>query len=382
MTIIEKNLEFHSNWIAYNSGEPVLQSFEYPLYSDSRFLNGITKSGSPYNFFNTMPSHAELGYVQASLVLRLDLHLPQTRPDFSKTNVTQYHGGTITDEIAALTSLCIGARVRAGGASRHFLDLNKEPFGVPVSWDWRPIPSLDLDKNRLVLPDVGRPCGLGEMHRFDWLLCLSPKQSIALVRAARLYQDALWIAESEPALAWLMLVSSIEVAANQWRSEDGSPVERLKISKPELFEILHGAGGDTLVFNVADKISGTFGATKKFLDFTLQFFPEEPKNRPREEFQISWDNRAQMKKILRLVYDYRSKALHEGTPFPAPMCNPPFSNTKDEYSERGTMGLAERKGGGTWLSDALPINLHVFHYIVRGTLIKWWEKMMNDAQNK
>lgn len=32
---------------------------------------------------------------------------------------------------------------------------------------------------------------------------LEAKQAIALVRSARLYQDALWLVESEPNLSWL-----------------------------------------------------------------------------------------------------------------------------------------------------------------------------------
>ena len=366
------------NWIARNSGSPISGTFEYPLYSDAKFLQSITNSDSPYNFFNPMPSRAEPGYVQASLILRLDDHLPHMRPDHSKTDASRYHGGTITDEIAALASLCVGVRIRAGGASRYFTNPDKEPLGVPVALDRRPKPSLDLDKDRLVLPQVAISCGLNELQRLGWLLHLSPDQSIALVRAARLYQDALWIAESEPALAWLMFVSSLEAAANQWKSEAGTPVDRLTYSKPKLVEILKNAGGDDLVESVASQIETTLGATKKFVDFTLDFFPEPPMKRPCEEFQISWNNK-QMRKVLRRVYDYRSKALHGGTPFPAPMCDPPFSNSKNEYAEKGTIGLAASSGGGVWRDKDVPINLHVFHHIVRGALLKWWEKMANGS---
>jgi len=344
------------------------------LYSDARFLQSIQNSGSPYNFFNTMPSRAEPGYVQAALILRLDDHLPRVRPDHSRTNTARYHGGTITDEIAALASLCVGVRIKSGGESRYFTNPGKEPLGVPVAWDRRPTPSLNLDKDRLVLPHAVKSCGLNELHRLGWLLHLSPDQSIALVRAARLYQDALWIAESEPALAWLMFVSALETAASQWNSEDGTPVDRLKSSKPELVEILKAESGDDLVQRVASLIEKSLGATKKFMDFTLHFLPEPPKERPREEFQISWDEN-KMKKLLQKVYGYRSDALHGGTPFPAPMCAPPFSNRNNEYAEQGTIGLAASSSGGVWQAKDVPINLHVFHHIVRGTLLRWWESM-------
>lgn len=376
---VNKHLPVLQNWINRDCGSPISGTFEYPLYSDARFLQSITSSGSPYNFFNTMPSRAEHGYVQASLILRLDDHIQHVRPDHSKTDASRYHGGDITDEIAALSSLCVGVRIRAGGISRYFTNPGKEPLGVPVAWDRRPKPSLDLDKDRLVLPHVVGTRGLNELERLGWLRQLSPDQSIALVRAARLYQDALWIAESEPALAWLMFASALETAANQWKSEDGTPVDRHTNSKPELVKILKNAGGDDLVQCVALQIEKSLGATKKFVDFTMHFFPEPPKERPREEFQISWDKKC-MKKVLSLIYEYRSNALHGGTPFPAPMCDSPFSNSKNEYAEKGTIGLAAGSSGGVWKDKDVPINLHVFHHIVRGTLLLWWEKMANDSK--
>ena len=367
------------NWLARNTGVPISGTFEYPLYSDARFLQSIPNSSSPYSFFTAMPSRAEPGYVQASLILRLDEHIPYVRPDHSRTDDSRYHGGGITDEIAALTSLCLGVRIRAGGVSRYFTNPENEPLGIPVAWDRRPIPLLNLDKDRLVLPRVvGSRC-LQELERFIWLLQLTPDQSIALVRAARLYQDALWIAESEPAFAWLMFVSSLETAANRWKSDNVTPSVRLADSKPDLVEILRDAGGDRLVQSVALQLESSLGATNKFVDFTLHFFPEPPTERPREELQISWDIK-RMKKLLRLIYDYRSKALHGGTPFPAPMCEPPFRNSENEYAEKGTIGLATGSSGGVWKAQDIPINLHIFHFIVRGVLLNWWKEMANSSK--
>lgn len=105
--------------------------------------------------------------------------------------------------------------------------MEQDSLGRPVAWDRRPIPTLNVDKNRLVLPDVVNTHSLDELNRFEWLLKLSASQSVALVRAARLYQDALWIVESEPGLAWLMFVSALEIAANQWQAATGTATERL-----------------------------------------------------------------------------------------------------------------------------------------------------------
>jgi hypothetical protein len=251
----------------------------------------------------------------------------------------------------------------------------QDPLGTPVAWDRRPKPTLDLDKNRLILPEVVGTHSLDELERFELLNRISVSQSVALIRAARLYQDALWIVESEPALAWLMFVSALETAASQWRAGSGTAVERFEYSKPKLVRKLAELGGDALVKIVADEIEHSLGATRNFVEFSLQFLPSPPSVRPSEGFQIPWDSES-MKKVLRLVYNYRSKALHGGTPFPAPMCDHAFRiGTSEGFAERGTVGLAASTRGGVWLAEDVPISLHAFHYIVREALLSWWRTM-------
>ncbi len=372
----DEGLPILQNWIARNSGLEKYGIYEFPLYTDARMTGQIQRASWPYAFLNTVPFHDEPGYVQAPVILRVDAHIPKAeRPDFSRTDASLYHGGLLTDEIAALASLCIGVRMRAGGESRRFDSMEQDPLGRPVAWDRRPIPTLNLNKNRLILPDIVGTHSLDELNRFESLLRLSASQSVHLIRAARLYQDALWIVESEPALAWLMLVSALETGANQWRAASGTAVERLTYSKPELVEILAAAGGSTLTEAVANQIEQSLGATKKFVDFTLQFLPPAPSARPSEAFQIPWDCES-MRKVLRLIYGYRSKALHGGTPFPAPMCDHAVRiNRSEGFVERGTVGLAASTQGGVWLAKDVPISLHTFHYIVREALLNWWRTM-------
>jgi hypothetical protein len=70
------------------------------------------------------------------------------------------------------------------------------------------------------------------------------------------------------------------------------------------------------------------------------------------------------------VYRYRSKALHEGRPFPAPMCMPP-DRVGQVLSEKphGDVSMA----GGTWKAEDVPILLNTFEYIARNVLLKWWD---------
>ena len=362
------------NWIARQSGTTKLTTYEFPLFTDARLTGEVINERWPYSFLNTVPLQNEPGSLSAHVIVRVDLHAEWERPDFSKTDVSKYHGGLLTDEIAALASLCCGVRLKAGGESRRF-DLSNDPLGRPIAWDRRAFPVLSLDKNRLVLPEVVGATSLTKVQKIEQILHLSAKQSVALVRAARLYQDALWICESEPSLSWLMLVSGLETAANEWRSDPGTPSERLSVSRPEFVRDLQAIGGEDLVKKVATEIEPTLGSTKKFIDFTNTFLPHAPTSRPADIFQIAW-TRQSMKKVLSKVYALRSRALHDGTPFPAPMCEPAFIPIFGQgYSERGTLGLAASAMGGVWKAEDLPISLHTFHHIVQGALLSWWDSM-------
>jgi len=71
---------------------------------------------------------------------------------------------------------------------------------------------------------------------------------------------------------------------------------------------------------VAKDLDGIFKATEKFIDFTMAHLPEPPAVRPLEGFRLDW---ARMAEHLELVYAWRSRDLHDGTPIPVPMCQPP-----------------------------------------------------------
>lgn len=364
------------NWLARTAGEERFATFEFPLFSDAGFTGEIRDGSWPYEFLNTVPVSFDPGDVNAPVILRCHIHRSQSEvPDFSRTESSAYHGGEMTDEIAALASLCTGTRLRAGGASRAFDASTQDPLGRPVSWDRRPIPVLRLNPKRLVLPGVVGLHSLEALQRFKSLPSLTAKQAVSLVRAARLYQDALWIAESEPALAWLMFVSAIETAGNEWSANNGTPLDRLEQSKPELVQMITDASSRELAEKIANAIEPSLGATKKFVEFSLAFLPDPPEKRPLPAFQIEWEVAA-LKKTFGIIYGYRSKALHGGSPFPAPMCEPAEAHEIMEgISERGTTGLAASTMGGVWRAKDLPVNLHMYHYIVRGTLLRWWASL-------
>ena len=358
---------------------------EYPFYSDAHITDEFTDGLGPYSFLNTVPLHNAPGVINSPIILRAAIHLHQPLSPLgrSETDESLYHGGDTVDELAALTSVALGVRIRAGDESRRF-DPGQDTYGKPFDWRIKPKPIVHVQPNRLslILPSVVGTHPMSQLEIMKSIPRIKPARYVNLIRACRSYQDALWIAESAPNLAWLMFVSALETAANDVYTAETSPDERLRDAKPDLAKLLEKRGGDELVHKVAELIAPTLGATKKFIDFTLRFKPNEPDRRPdHESRQVKWSEPG-LKKILRKVYEYRSRALHDGKPFPVPMLGSPFYDSKDSpASEVPLTGLALHSLGGTWIPKDTPINLHCFHYITRGALLKWWEDM-SEGENQ
>ena len=126
---------FFENWRAAVQNESPLDfkdGYECPLYSDAWVVGEQTIG--PYRFINTM-AHASgpsRGVVAPVMVLRVGLHAQFERPRMVKTDTSIYHGGTLSDEVAALAALALGARVEAGPTTRQF-EVG-DPRGRPVAY--------------------------------------------------------------------------------------------------------------------------------------------------------------------------------------------------------------------------------------------------------
>src|SRR5208282_903518 len=366
----------YDNWRAFIAGEPALVEYECYFYTDARLIGEIANPAlGPYALFNLVPFIEERGRVRAALVLRLSLHVHFDTPKMDKTDQSRYHGGWITDEIAALASLKCGIRLRSGGEARWF-PLGGDPKGRPVSWTAHSEPTLNIGPRGFVLPNVTGEHSIMGAKEMASLPSLSAEQAIALVRSARLYQDALWLADSEPNLSWLLLVSAIETAANLWCSTKDSPLERLRGARPDFVKYLENTRVEGLSDCVAKEFANSIGATKKFVEFMLEHRPPPPEKRPPEWAQVEWSSDS-LKGAFRKIYDHRSKALHDGMPFPAPMCLPPVKYEKSwqAVAERPAAS-AMATSGGTWLAKDTPMLLHTFEYMTRYALNAWWSSMV------
>lgn len=190
------------------------------------------------------------GAIETTLVIRVDVHddykSTYRREEWSKIDVSAYHGGGVDDEISALLSLGLGIRLRSGGMTRMFGRYSQgDPRGKPTEFAHEAPNVVAPTRGRpAVLPRIARGnVNLGEAR--NWLIsyCRLPRaDAIALVRAARQYEQSVWIADAAPGIAWLQLVSAVEVAAVHWRDyKKTKPLDRLRAANPKIAEIIEPA---------------------------------------------------------------------------------------------------------------------------------------------
>ncbi len=312
------------NWHQANSaGSAPGNRFEHGLYSDAYIVGDYLTHG-PYVVINALAFEVhQAGRLGRVATMRVDRFIePETLQREvrlgEKTDVSEYHGGGLEDEIAALLGLALGIRCQAGGMSRSWF-LNDDPLGRPIELEPR-IPTLPASGR--FGPIVPALTGQRSLDDAAKLLEIYPRVSgrnaVALARAARQYGQAAWVAESDPNLAWIQLVGAIET-----------------------------------------------------------FAPDPPPERPDAWLQVDW---SQLQHHLRIVYDHRSRALHDGTPFPPPMCEPPgWAPGPGKTPAERPPGRAASAQPGTWLEADTPMLLATFEYIARHALVGWWRQLASRS---
>jgi len=265
--------------------------------------------------------------------------------------------------------LKLGIRAHSGTVTREYNYYTPE-HGQPKT-EQCPPPFFSSKSNELKVPFCKKNINIEELKRINNIHHLNETDFNYLIKAARSFQNSLWICESSPNLAWLLMVSALETAAQQWDQSKGNNIDKFKESKPDLFNMLNNDQYKNLIPIISDEFSSTFGVGKKFRDFCVEFLPDEPRERP-ELGRIKW-KKQHLKDIFIKIYNLRSIALHTGQPFPAPMCSAP-----DKYfgiSEMGVTALASSTLGGTWTPKEAPINLNIFFHMTHSILNKWWDSL-------
>ncbi len=252
-----------------------------------------------------------------------------------------------------------------GLTSRVFRE-GEDLRGVPVEQSHR-VSQWQVPGEGVVLPAVlRRGVYLDDIYDvFKAFALLDGTRATDFLRAARQYADALWLGDRDPDTACLMLASSLE-AAGRGEGDAMSPAQKLMEHKPDLVAVLREHGSEELVGQVATMLEGLTGSTRKFREVVLNHLPPAPDIRGPEAGRLDWSN---LKKPIDQAYSYRSRRLHEGTPFPAPLCEPPVQTEAGSF-ERAP-GISSWSGGAQWRGTELPMYLQTFAYIVRGVLLVW-----------
>jgi hypothetical protein len=378
----------YANWQAFLWDQPSTQGGEAALYSDARFTGEIASGLGPFQVLHTLPVTPS-GTLSPVFALRADEHISPERGTAlaselfrkEKTILDHYHGAGMFDEVAALISLSAGVRLKAGPVIRTF-DVRSDPRGRLIAPEMAS-PLLSVGRRKAAIPHLVRDVQIrsGLVPTYPYL---AAADALALARAARSYQEAVWVVESDPQLSWLLLVSAVETAAARWfratSAPEGTDAQLLRAARPDLAILLEEAGGEELVAEVAAVIAQGLRAMHKFREFLVAFVPPPPEPRPNDWAAIDWSAQG-LRRVLNKVYDHRSKALHESIPFPVPMCNPPQS-----FMDKGRAWLTETPGGGAMFADGgvwqlseLPMLLWAFEHLVRGALLNWWTSIAPRA---
>jgi hypothetical protein len=377
------------NWQAEHRGMPRRKSAhpenivihpiweEFALYTDAK-LEGTDLRLGPYEFLiNERIQQATLGRAHRMVILRRWDHLfdAPIAPREPRDDDDDYFGGDVGDEMAALVGLALGRRFRSGGLVRQGLPIETLPIGMPDENRHRR-PGLELPHRRPMIATVADPSSLKAAEE---LLTIYPTleagDAVALVRSARQYCDGLWLADSDPRLAWIKFVGALEAASN--RRDDTrhpDPVAQLKQHRRDIYRILE-PGPAEILEAVAEKVSGLFWQEVKVWSFIKAFDPGPPVRRPDPVWQVDWDS---LEEAARVIYDHRSRDLHEGIAWPWPLCEPPEMPPNGEIPSECFPAIAVSGKGGQWTRDRLPMYLHVFEHLVGGALRNWWLSLKTD----
>ncbi|WP_329317814.1 hypothetical protein OIE77_42645 [Streptomyces sp. NBC_01715] len=350
------------------------------LYSDAR-VDGID-GGETIGPYRLTSLGAAAGYQPGQLRPVLELASWFRHPDQqpAASGSADWTGLSIHQEIAALASLILGIRLRGddprpryqqqdGSISTYEVAAQVVPSAPSSPWSSPVLPGL-----------ADNTADLGSLRPYlESLPRLTPHHTVQLVRAARQYADALWMAEGEPELAWLMLVSAVEVAATAHQAATEDYTLLVKDAFPLSAEALVATGGEErLAEAVATEFDSLLKSTVRFLAFAWEFLPNPPDGRTADpDGQLPW-SRGKMRKALSTVYRLRSGRLHAGTAFPWPLLIPPPAASDGLPAEVFTQDTYG-SGDTTWPAAELPMTLAVFAHLVRGMLLRWWTTLTEEA---
>ena len=173
---------------------------------------------------------------------------------------SDFHGGWYTDEIAALISLKLGVRAHAIITTREY-NYNTPEHGQPRA-EQNPPPVFSSNNRALTIPFWRKNTSIAELKEINNIHLLDEQKLNFLIKAAISIQESLWICVSSLNIAWLLMVSALETAAQQWDKSKGNNIKKFQESKPDLFKMLDNDQYKHLIPIISDEFPSTFRAGK------------------------------------------------------------------------------------------------------------------------
>jgi len=320
----KKVMYFIRNKKDVDNPEAEVHSVEYEVVTDANVIGDLNYG--PYRFkiweFNDKKEGEER---------KLCLGIREVRQLFSDDELfgsqkqpAYYHGGGIADELVSLSSVFLRRRFKITSTVRH------DDNPVMFSNNWR---KKWVDKSLIQ--------GQSNLEYLsEWLSQvenLESKYHQKFMLAVKMYHQALQAIEEQPDLAYLSLVSAIEVLCQD-----------TKINKPSLGE---GGSNKELVKllnqiedeNLRNKISKAIVdkdrfISKRFVAFIIENIEDDFWDEPGRP-QNGRVEPSGLPKLLAKIYDQRSRTLHNGEPFPVYVMDAPREMDGEiEYAPgRGTL---------------------------------------------
>lgn len=340
----DKRMYFIRNMEALQNEPGETEVTEYEVIADSRVIGELTYG--PYYLVIWEFSSKRQGE-DRKLCLRIKEKLPESdNPSLKLAKKSGfYHGGGITDELVALSSLFLRRRLKLGSMVRR----NDQPTMIDF---------------KSLTTEIDKPLLLGESNievLSKWIKLvegLIPKYHLRYILAVKFYHRALLLIEDEPDLAYLNLISAIEILCQE--TDIGQiGLNDLDTNLSELVESVN----DEAIRNALKRaiLKRERFIKRRFTEFILQHIEKEfwtEGIRP-EHGQIKPDD---LSGILNTIYDQRSRTLHNGEPFPVSIFYPPLLDAEIDFS------LGMSSGEKKWEpKDFIPYP-HFFERLVNHVL--------------
>lgn len=282
-----------------------------------------------------------------SMVLTIDSYLVDVVAPGSAAKAVGrgfYHSLTLPEEVCALATTLLRKRISLGPLLRaNGIPLRIKPQ-PPRRHDAIVRTELDLDK---LEPAMQRVFKLPlEFHQVFILAC-------------RMYQEALMLIDSKPDLAYLLLVSCVEVFVGKLGRK--TLETDLKDAVKEALARCDEGGRQVLLQEILDLDRGI---SRNFVAFIIENLDEQFWLQPGRPAPPKRVEPEELPEILKRIYAARSKLVHEAEPFPPNVLDAP--DDESEIDRRPELVIGEKRwSGGQMIPYARFFERLIQHVLVR-----------------